>query len=607
MVTPHHAVKQLWWTDNRIAAKVDQKFVTSTLRGTDRLRLEQPFGEDLSDETYLSWILGRSRRLFLILSQINCAHRIFALVNDFWQDEDLPVSRYDITRLPLAVEEDDGLNRKFYDAQFHYLLRPITEGSHTDYGANEHIPMEYVFSLPHAVTLQRWSRVHFPDEPNKVYVRRRFELLEDKGDPNWEMQFLEDLQEAKAFRHQHIARIRASYTYIDSGYVLIDHVPLHTLRTFIDHRDPPQFAQLPKARRTSLLLEWMHCLADTIAYLHCLGKAHGAIRPSNILIDGNNHLVFSDVGFLRTFKRDKVSPKLDSRDYTAREMRRPGKPKRWSRTQSNTFSYVSAHTYAASWSQSTMPPLSPLPSPTSPRSYTHSGLPTLSLSDRSPSPPIVPQYPSIQSPKRQISDVWSLGAVYLDLLTFLVYGKSRPLTRFRNKTASISVSREGSIQSTADHVAMTDEGSLDIFLAALCKVAVQRHPAPLAACVERLTGTVRRMLASEPGARPSAAEVREALAASMKHDAGSEDLCCLGREWDMGYRAPDGGLTAAMERRKSEAAEAAAAEEEESEESDGEANDQPESRRVSWASTASESRSRWRLFRDRRGTLTNNP
>ena len=69
-------------------------------------------------------------------------------LNDSWDDDDLPISLEDVQNLELAVDNDEALNHKFYDTQFIYLLRELQQGSHIDYGQNEHIPMEHVSTLP---------------------------------------------------------------------------------------------------------------------------------------------------------------------------------------------------------------------------------------------------------------------------------------------------------------------------------------------------------------------------------------------------------------------------------------------------------------------------
>lgn len=71
LVTPHAALQQIWWTDERINEKVTQEFVTSRLQPRERERLTQSVGfGDLSDDTYIEWILEKARRLFLVLAEI---------------------------------------------------------------------------------------------------------------------------------------------------------------------------------------------------------------------------------------------------------------------------------------------------------------------------------------------------------------------------------------------------------------------------------------------------------------------------------------------------------------------------------------------------------
>jgi len=84
LVTPHVALKQLWWTDDRIDAKVTRHFVVSQIRGEERHYLDKPlaFGEGLTDHTYMEWILERARRLFLILAVVGRPEHIFSLIGD---------------------------------------------------------------------------------------------------------------------------------------------------------------------------------------------------------------------------------------------------------------------------------------------------------------------------------------------------------------------------------------------------------------------------------------------------------------------------------------------------------------------------------------------
>ena len=97
LVTPHHQLQQVWWTEERIDEKVNQDFVISRLQPKEREWLNRPVGfGDLTDDTYLEWIVEKAKRLFLILVEIGEADRIFAVVEKSWDDDDLPLSMDDI-------------------------------------------------------------------------------------------------------------------------------------------------------------------------------------------------------------------------------------------------------------------------------------------------------------------------------------------------------------------------------------------------------------------------------------------------------------------------------------------------------------------------------
>lgn len=321
LVTPHAALKQLWWTNERIDAKVTQPFVVSKLRGEEREFLNRPlaFGEGLTDDTYMEWILERAKRLFLILSEIGVPDQIFGCIDDSWDDDDLPIPLENVASLELSYENDEALNKKFYDMQFVYLLRELKEGSHIDYGPKEHIPMEHVNTIPPAVCLQPYDRVHFPGRSEEVYMRRKYSLTDRDTGQSYDEIFARDVRKAKTLAHEHVATAWASYTTEDAGFVLFDFVAEHTLATFIDHRTAMQFMRVAASERPILLMEWMHCLSDALASLHHRGVAHTQIRPSNIWITKENRIAFADIGSLPTFQRGKKLPKTEAYDYAAPE------------------------------------------------------------------------------------------------------------------------------------------------------------------------------------------------------------------------------------------------------------------------------------------------
>ena len=118
LVTPHSAIQQLWWTEERINEKVTTEFITSRLRPNERQWLSRPVGfGDLTDDTYMDWILEKARRLFLVLAEVGEAEKIFTVVENSWDDDDLPLPMEDIEKLSLSNKRDNQVNIRFYHTQ----------------------------------------------------------------------------------------------------------------------------------------------------------------------------------------------------------------------------------------------------------------------------------------------------------------------------------------------------------------------------------------------------------------------------------------------------------------------------------------------------------
>lgn len=311
ILTPHIAIQQIWWTDAHIEAKVTPDFVNSKLRSEARQPLYYAigFGDGLTDDTYMDWILSRAKRLFLTLVECGVPEQIFGMVDDSWNDDDLPISQDEAVRLS---QRDQRLG-KFYTAQFQFLLRQLNEGSHIDYEPNEIVPLEYIHRLPPAAVLQKRSRVQIPEPPERVYVRRKVSFGGSDGeDLSAKERFLADVETSRIIQNQHIAPVWATYTTKNSAYFLTSFIGEHTLKSFIDFRTPASFQRIERADRYLILLNWLYCLADAVSCLHENGICHTAIMPSNILIDIDNNIAFSDIGSLQSFQMDK---KFDSNEY----------------------------------------------------------------------------------------------------------------------------------------------------------------------------------------------------------------------------------------------------------------------------------------------------
>lgn len=508
LVTPQHALQQIWWTEERINEKVTTEFITSRLRPNEREWVHRPVGfGDLTDDTYIEWILEKARRLFLILAEIGEADRIFGVVEKSWDDDDLPLSLEDIEQLALANVRDDQANARFYHTQFSFLLRVLREGAHIDYAPHEEIPLEYVMGLPPAVSLQNWSRVHLPKRPHEVYMRRKFALGHADSPVAFEENYIMDIESAQMVEHEHIAPVWASYTAKGSGYTLTDFVGQHTLRTFIDHRNPSQYQKLPKPERRYLVLNWLHCLADAVTTLHQSGFCHSNIRPTNIIIDDQNNIAFSDIGSLETFQRDKKPDPMDAYVYSAPE----------TQTSVNPFDTDSPASAPAA-----MPIIGTARKP-SIGSKSSSGTSSSSGSQRqkltkAPASDFSGFNFGFKKNKQPIrrrsrvheteqADVFSLGCVFLEMITFMLKKKPHEFLKHRSSKQRINTGGRNSRLDSSYHANME---KIESWMKILEDLALTQEEEVFRA-IPYIMHLIRNMLGKNPNMRPSARDVRDRL------------------------------------------------------------------------------------------------
>ncbi|KAF1349264.1 hypothetical protein EJ07DRAFT_140890 [Lizonia empirigonia] len=527
LVTPHAALQQIWWTDERINEKVTQDFVTSRLQPCERERLTQPVGfGDLSDDTYIEWILDKARRLFLVLAEIGEADGIFAVVDRSWDDNDLPLEMDDIEQLALSNRRDDNASSRFYSTQFTFLLRELQNGVHIDYALNEEVPLEYVMGLPPAASLQNWSRVHLPKRPKEVYVRRKFALGNAESPTAYESVFMMDVESARMVEHEHIAPVWASYTAKGTGFVVTSFVGQHTLRTFIDHREPAQYKKLPKPERRWLVLNWMHCLVDAIATLHQNGFCHSAIRPSNIIIDDRNAIAFSDISSLETFERDKRPDPVDAYNYSAPE------------TQTNPGSFnpdAPAPSPVVSSTRTSVTSKSSLGSSNSSGSLGRK-LSKASTNDFSGFNFGFRRTKPIPKPRSRIhetekADIFSLGCVFLEILTFMLKKKPHEFVKHRSTKQRTNTGGKSSRTDSSYHVNLDKvEGWMSLLEKASCE-----HDEDAFRAIPHILVLIRGMLNTIPAARPTARTVREKLLEILTTHTTIPDIHCGAYKHDFGH------------------------------------------------------------------------
>ncbi|OJJ44324.1 hypothetical protein ASPZODRAFT_135143 [Penicilliopsis zonata CBS 506.65] len=316
----------LWWTEERIKATLCTGFVASHLPPESQRRLldQPPWGEGLTEETYLDWILTRAGRLFLILNEIGISDRIFALVDESLDDNDLPVAAHSVDRLRLSPHgSSPALDTKFFHAQWRFIVRSINEGDHVRYTQNEGVPIEVQrHGIASPWTQDGVDRVVLAGAVCRVLLRTEVKL---GGAPHFfeEAEVLDEVRSLRRLAHEHVFSIYGSYFVDESVSILFAGAYERTLLSFLT--DTPQsFKKLPKTQRRALMINWPHCLANGLSWLHAHGQTHGAIRPSNILIDADYKIILGQFEAL-----DTLLPPAKIHDVEAYQY---GAPERWVRS-----------------------------------------------------------------------------------------------------------------------------------------------------------------------------------------------------------------------------------------------------------------------------------
>lgn len=270
-----------WWTEERVEETVTSAYIHSHLRASEQEVLKRPlyYGGDLTDNTYLDWILARSKRLFLILVATGIPDQIFGILDDCLEDDDLPIAEEAVPSLRLSLVPNKTLDKRFYRTQFRFLTRIIKDGEHIRYADEENVPVVPLGLKSVIPSLNRdgVDTVKLPSDLSKVFVRRKVTL----DSKTTEEQILSEIAEMKRFSHEHIMSVFGSYLQSGLMTVLSFPAPEYTLKSFLVD-SPKAFEALNKSERRRILINWPHCLANALTFLHQNGGHHGAIRPSNI-------------------------------------------------------------------------------------------------------------------------------------------------------------------------------------------------------------------------------------------------------------------------------------------------------------------------------------
>ncbi|KAL9113710.1 MAG: hypothetical protein Q9227_002155 [Pyrenula ochraceoflavens] len=309
-----------WWTDQKIDTTVTRQFVVEQLKPDERPLVDKTlaFGDILTDDTYLDWILVRSRRLFLTLVEVGIPDQIFGLVDESYDDDDLPISYEAIKYLRLSFHPDSALDKRFYKAQFKFLVHPLKETEHNCFTEDEVIPVEatgFRISLP-LLSREGLEKVRLADQPSKVYVQKRIDI--SRPDCPKEEDVLYEVAQLRRLQHQHLLSLYATYTAGSSVCIILKPATEITFKSFVQDQ-PKHFQTIPKPKRREMIVNWTHCLAEALAWLHSKGQHHGGIRPSNILIDDHYQVFFGQSEAFELIGNQELANDIEVYQYAAPE------------------------------------------------------------------------------------------------------------------------------------------------------------------------------------------------------------------------------------------------------------------------------------------------
>ncbi|KAI0536301.1 kinase-like domain-containing protein [Xylaria digitata] len=473
----------MWWDTSLIEATVTRQFVCSHLIPEEIERLDQPlgFGDGLTDGTYWEWI-EKAKRIFLILSDLRVPDQIFGIIDDSWDDSDLPIALDQVGRLALTPGRDDKIAKKFYARQFHYLVHYIDKGKHVVYQDDDLVPV-VVDKRPGLATNNTIDKVELPNQPGESFTRRRFVIGTNPGNISIE-NFLNEVNSAKNLQSDHFASYYGSYLHQGCAYVLFAHASDYNLKSLLI-TPPGPWKSLAKQDRRQMMMNWIHCLTDTLCYIHRKRRSHGNIKPSTILFCSNNYIFYANMsrlcGEAAVSASDRSVFDRESYDFAA--------PEQWYRPSANAHrrNMMVQQSSASTSSESTTFSISRGGSDSS--SSASSALHT-------PNPLLDPQ----------AADIFSLGCVILELISLQMKRTTRAFASHRAAKHKLA-GRGGAVLDSSFHKNL---GQVESWMTGLAKDAAKKDDLVFRGIAPMLH-VVARMLSVLPQERPTAQEVEQAM------------------------------------------------------------------------------------------------
>ena len=378
------------WTDERIETTINRQYILDQLEPEEQVLLDRSlsFGEGLTNGTYLDWILTRARRFFLILVDVGVPDQIFGVVDESYDDSDLPIAAEDVAALRLSYHPDKTLDKKFYEAQFRFTVKDIRPGEHVIFGADELIPVEPIGSKTGGTISNKddADQVILPSSVTKVYTRLKV-VLDREPTFIQEADVLTEVASLIKYRHAHVTSFHASYAEGHNVHVLLTPASKYSLKSFL-HDPPKNWTSLPKTQRREILVNWPHCLANALAWLHAQGRAHGAIRPSNVHLDSDFKIFFGQFDAGKLLHPNIKTDDIEAYQYAA--------PERWKRAATAQATGAAKTLGNSGGRTARKPPAAARPQSASATSPFQAGVPT-AVNTMQPTNTAVPFIPSSKS------------------------------------------------------------------------------------------------------------------------------------------------------------------------------------------------------------------
>lgn len=257
---------------------MNSHFIWSHLSAQHAEKLQsRVFSTSFSEDTYLQFLLKKTKRLFLILVTSGIPGSIFDLIDSSYDDEDLPITEESLSTLKLPKDRYPNIEQTFNRLQYKFILRIPSDGEHIRYARSETVPVQSLSQKSFA-SASGSDQIKLPNE--RVVLHRRIPIEENRS----EIDILSEIAASNPLKHEHILSVFASYLHEGSVHILIAPSAKQNLKSFLSDL-PKTFEALPKTQRRQHFLTWSSCLANALTWLHSQGIHHGAVRPSRILLD----------------------------------------------------------------------------------------------------------------------------------------------------------------------------------------------------------------------------------------------------------------------------------------------------------------------------------